>query len=65
MCVYVCVAQAITPMWITPNISSTIVAPHPNWTMSDGAVVAMAQKAKALGMKVLLKLHVKLGCRVG
>jgi hypothetical protein len=52
----------IAPMWLTPNISSTEVAPHPSWTLSDSTVVAMAAKAHALGMKVMMKLHVKLGC---
>lgn len=49
---------AFVPTWYQPTISSNEIAPDPAKTVSDSSLVAGLQRAKALGLDVVLKPHV-------
>ncbi|HEY7631258.1 MAG TPA: hypothetical protein VH817_11175 [Thermoleophilaceae bacterium] len=49
---------AIVTTWYTPNLTSSTIAPDPNRTPSDAAVLHAMAQARADGLQAVLKPHV-------
>eukprot|EP00040_Diaphanoeca_grandis_P029236 m.170837 g.170837 ORF g.170837 m.170837 type:complete len:451 (+) comp31621_c0_seq1:37-1389(+) len=52
----------IAPMFVTDNVSDPNVRSDTAWTMGNDTIGDAVRRAHALGMKVMLKVHVQLAC---